>query len=136
LPSGEKTSFSQTIRVGGMGEGAVKVLEGRTYGPQGQLTTTNFEIISYDARTSGYTLRVYSEGKVADVAIVPAGGGFTLEYQAGDARVRFSTTVANGTWTEAAERRTAGGEAVRFLELVLHRVSDTEWPAAGALPPR
>ncbi len=135
LPSGGKWSFSQTIRVGTMGEGAVRVLEGRSYGPQGRLTATNFEIISFNASSKSYSLRVYTEGSIADVAVAPTAGGFTLEYPAGDATVRFTIAVTNGVWSEVAERRTANREPVRFLELVLHRVGDTDWPAAGAVPP-
>jgi hypothetical protein len=32
--------------------------------------------------------------------------------------------------------RSRSGEAVRFFEMNLKRVGDTDWPAAGAIPPK
>ena len=134
LPSGEKLSFTQTIRVGPFGEGALKLLEGRSYDTDGRLRSTNAEIISYNASTRAYSLRLYSEGKAGDVPITPGSGGFTLTYFDGKDTTRFTISVSNGTWSEIAERRSPGQEPVRFLELTLHRAGDTEWPAAGRAP--
>jgi hypothetical protein len=135
LPSGEKTSFTQTIRVGPFGEGALKLLEGRSYGSDGRLSANNVEIISFATSTGVYTLRLYAQGNTGDVPITPRAGGFTLEYSAGGATMRFTISVTNDTWSEIAERRAPGKDPVRFLELTLHRVRSTDWPAAGAVPP-
>lgn len=133
-PTGARETFRQTIRVGSFGEGALKVIEGRSYDADGHLSATNFEIVSFNAVTKVYTLRLYAQGKVADVPIVPTQTGFFLEYPDGSATVRFTIAVNNGTWNEIAERRLAGQEPARFLELSLRRAGDTDWPAAGALP--
>lgn len=133
LPSGEKASFNQTIRVGPAGEGALKVIEGRTYDAEGKLTSTNFEVMSYNAATKAYTLRVYSQGTAGDAPIKPTANGFTLEYRERGARVRFTIAVTDGVWSEVAERTATGKPTVRFLELTLNRAGDTDWPAAGAI---
>ena len=133
LPNGTRATFRQTIRVGSSGEGALKVLEGRGFNTEGQLSATNFEVVSFNAETKVYTLRLYAQGNAADVPIVPTSTGFVLEYPDGTATVRFTIAVTDGIWNEIAERRVAGQEPVRFLELSLRRVGDTNWPAAGAL---
>jgi hypothetical protein len=135
-PSGEKITFTQTIRAGSAGEGAIKVIEGRSYDAGKRLTSTNFEIISFNAPAKTYSLRLYSQGNSADVPIRPTGHGFTLEYPQGGATVRFTINAENGVWREVAEQRTGAQTPVRFLELTLRRVGATDWPAAGAVPPR
>jgi hypothetical protein len=37
---------------------------------------------------------------------------------------------------EVGERILPGREPVRFFEMNLKRVGDTNWPAAGAIPPK
>ena len=133
LPSGAKATFRQTIRVGSSGEGALKIIEGRGFNTEGQLSATNFEVVSFNAETNVYTLRLYAQGKAGDVPIVPTPTGFVLEYPDGTATVRFTIAVTDGIWNEIAERRVAGQEPVRFLELSLRRVGATDWPAAGAM---
>jgi hypothetical protein len=133
--SGDRTTFTQTIRVGSLGDGALKLLEGHSFGPDGRAYGYNVEIISYKPSTRVYSLRLYAQGNTGDVPIVPQPGGFTLEYSDGPATVRFTITVTKDAWNEVAERRAPGQTPVRFLELNLRRLSDTDWPAAGAVRP-
>jgi hypothetical protein len=135
LASGKKTAFTQTIRVGPMGEGALKLLEGRSYGDSGQLVANNVEIFSYNPTSKTYNLRLYAQGNSADVPITPHADGFTLEYPDGTATIRFTIAVTQDLWTETAERHAPGKEPVRFLELTLQRVGDTDWPRAGNVLP-
>jgi hypothetical protein len=128
--SGEQTTFIQTIRVGSFGEGALKLLEGRSYGADGRAYGYNVEVISYAPKTETYALRLYAQGILGDVPIKPLNGGFTLEYPEGAATVRFTIAVTSDTWHEIAERRSPGAEPFRFLELNLHRLGNADWPAA------
>lgn len=136
LPSGEKATFRQTIRVGSTSQGTLKVIEGRSFNTEGKLNANTFEVISFNAATKAYSLRLYTQGNAADVPIVPTSNGFYLEYGDGSATVRFTVSVNSGRWNEIAERRAPNEAPVRFLQLDLARVSDTDWPAAGAVPPR
>lgn len=135
LPSGEKATFRQTIRVGSMSQGTLKVLEGRSFDSDGKLSANNLEIISFNTATKAYSLRLYTQGNAADVPIVPTQSGFYLEYKDGSATVRFTISIINGTWHETAERRAPNEASVRFMQLDLARIGDTDWPAAGAVPP-
>lgn len=134
--AGEQTTFTQTIRVGSIGEGAVKLLEGRSYGADARAYGYNVEIMSFAPSTATYALRLYAQGTLGDVPIKPVNGGFTLEYPDGAATVRFTITVTADTWHEIAERRLPGAEPFRFLELNLRRIASTDWPAAGMARPR
>jgi hypothetical protein len=119
-----------------MSRGTLKVIEGRSFDTTGKLSANNFEVISFNAGTKGHSLRLYTQGNAADVPIVPTSNGFYLEYRDGSATIRFTISISNGRWNETAERRAPNEAPVRFLQLDLARVSDTDWPAAGALPPR
>lgn len=119
-----------------MSQGTLKVIEGRSFDTAGELSANNFEVISFNAATKAYSLRLYTQGTTADVPVVPTSNGFSLEYRDGSATVRFTISVSNGRWNETAERREPNEASVRFLQLDLARFSDTDWPAAGAVPPR
>ena len=130
-PTGGAT-FRQTIRVTSLGEGTIKLLEGRSSGPDGGASNYSVEIVSFVPSTAAYSMRLYTQGIQADVPIKPLNGGFTLEYPDGTATIRFTVTVTADTWHEIAERRAPGAEAFRFLELSLHRTRNAEAPGAPA----
>lgn len=48
---------------------------------------------------------------------------------------RYTTVIADGTWHEVGERLVPGQAPVRFIELRLQRIGDTDWPAGGAVGP-
>jgi hypothetical protein len=136
LSSGERQNFTQTIRVGPFLEGSLRFIEARTYGSDGLLAANSLEIISYNPTTKAYTIRWYGEGSVADLPITLSPTGFSLEYPAGKDKIRFTVGVANSTWTEIAERISPGKAPVRFIQLTLRRLQNTDWPAGGSLPSR
>lgn len=136
LPSGDKQEFTQTERVGPMIDGALKVIEGRAYGESGEVTFNAFAVISYDPAKQAYSMRSYARGNVGDFTVKPTDDGFTWEIPAGPATIRYAATVKDGVWHETGERVVADGEPVRFLEMKLERVGDTDWPAGGAIGPR
>lgn len=136
LPSGARRNFTQTIRVGPFLEGSLRVIERRSYGSDGKLAENTLEIISYNAETKAYFIRWYGQGIASDLPITPSANGFSLEYPAGKDRIRFTVVVANGTWTEIAERISSGKQPVRLIEMTLRRLQNTDWPTGGSLPSR
>jgi hypothetical protein len=48
--------------------------------------------------------------------------------------IRYTVTIKDGLWNEIGERITPGRDPVRFVELNLNRIGDTDWPAAGVIP--
>jgi len=136
MPSGEKHTITQTERIGPFLDGSVKVIEGRGYDPDGKVAFNAFATISYNPATRAYTLHSYAQGNVGDFALTPAADGFVWEIPAGPMTIRYTAVVKNGAWREVGDRIMPGKEPVRFFEMNLKRVGDTNWPAAGAISPK
>ena len=136
LPSGEKHAIVQTERIGPFLDGSVKVIEGRGYDADGKVSFNAFGIVSYDGDTKKYTLHSYAMGLVGDFELKPTGDGYTWDIPAGPMTIRYTAVVKDGTWKEVGERMATGQPTVRFFEMNLTRVGDTDWPTAGAIPPQ
>ena len=136
LPSGDKHAITQTERIGPLLGGTVKVIEGRGYEPDGKTTFNALGIISYDVAAKTFSMRSYAMGFAGDFPVTRTSDGFTWEIPAGPATLRYSAVVKDGTWTEVGDRIAPGKDPVRFFEMKLTRVGDSEWPGAGAIPLR
>jgi hypothetical protein len=136
LPSGEKHNITQTERIGPFLDGSVKVIEGRGYDPDGKVTFNAFGTISYNPATRLYTMRSYAQGQVGDFVLTPSADGYVWEIPAGAMVIRYTAVIRDGAWREVGERIVPGKEPVRFFEMNLKRVGDTDWPAAGAVSPK
>jgi hypothetical protein len=136
LPSGEKRNVTQTERIGPFLDGSIKVIEGRGYGMDGKVSFNAFGTISYDPTTKVYTLHSYAQGQVGDFVLKPTADGYVWEIPAGPMTIRYTAVIKNGGWMEVGDRIMPGKEPVRFFEMNLKRVGDSDWPAAGAIPPK
>jgi hypothetical protein len=136
LPSGEKHIITQTERIGPFLDGSVKVIEGRGYDPDGKVTFNAFGTISYNPATRGYTLHSYALGNVGDFVLTLAPDGYVWDIPAGPMTIRYTAVVKDGAWREVGDRILPGKEPVRFFEMNLKRVGDTDWPSAGAVSPK
>ena len=129
-----KHALTQTERVGPFLDGAVRVIEGRGYREDGEVSFNAFAIVSYDPDKKAYTMRSYAMGRAGDFPLTPTPDGFTWETAAGQATIRYTATVKDRTWHEIGERIVSGAEPFRFFEMTLTRIGDTAWPAGGAVP--
>lgn len=136
LPNGERHTLTQTERVGPFLDGAVKVIEGKGFEADGSVSFNAFGIISYDPARKAYSLRSYAQGHAGDFVVTPTATGFTWEIPAGPAIIRYTATIENGVWHEVGDRIMPGQSPVRFMEMTLTRLADSDWPAAGAIAPR
>lgn len=136
LPSGEKHTITQTERIGPFLEGSVKVIEGRGYDANGKVTFNAFGTISYNTATRVYTLHSYAQGQVGDFVLTPTADGYVWEIPAGPMTIRYTAVIKDGALREVGDRIMPGKEPVRFFEMTLKRVGDTNWPAAGAISPQ
>ncbi len=134
LPNGEKLEMVQTERVGSMLDGAVKVVEGRGYDSDGAVVFNAFASIAYDATKSEIVMRSYAQGRVGDFIVKPNDGGYSWEIPAGPATIRYVAEIADGKWFEYGERIIANRDPIRFFEMKLSRIGDTEWPAGDPVP--
>ena len=136
LPSGVKHTITQTERIGPFLDGSVKVIEGRGYDPDGKVTFNAFGTISYNPATRAYTLHSYAQGQVGDFALTPSADGYVWEIPAGPMTIRYTAVIKDGAWREVGDRIMPGKEPVRFFEMNLKRLGNTDWPAAGAISPK
>lgn len=136
LPSGEKRTVTQTERIGPFLDGSVKVIEGRGYDSDGKVTFNAFATISYNLATRVYTMRSYAQGQVGDFVFTPTADGYVWEIPAGPMTIRYTAVIKDGTLREVGDRIVPDKEPVRFFEMNLKRIGDTNWPAAGAISPK
>lgn len=130
LPTGEKVEITQTERAGPFLDGAVRVVEGRGYEADGSVGFNALGILSFDLATKSYKLRSYAQGRSGDFDVTPDESGFTWTIPAGPATIRYTATVKDGTWTEVGDHLAPGRDPVRFFEMNLVRIGDSDWPAA------
>jgi hypothetical protein len=136
LASGEKHNITQTERIGPFLDGSVKVIEGRGYNADGTVGFNAFGTISYDTAKHVYTLHSYAQGNVGDFVLTRTTDGYTWEIPAGPMTIRYTAVIKDGAWREVGDRIMPGTEPLRFFEMNLKRVSDTNWPSAGAISPK
>ncbi|HYD13772.1 MAG TPA: DUF1579 domain-containing protein [Allosphingosinicella sp.] len=137
LAAGGRREMIQTERMGPMLGGAIRVMEGRGYTPDGNVAFNAFGIVSYDPDRRAYSLTSYALGHHATVPLTLTDTGFVWETPAGPgAIIRYTATIRDGTWHEVGERIAPGQPPLRVVELNLRRVGDSDWPSAGAVPMR
>ena len=136
LPSGEKHTITQTERVGPFLDGSVKVIEGRGYDEDGSVAFNAFATVSFNPSTDAYTLHSYAMGNVGDFVLTPTADGYTWEIPAGPMTIRYTAVIKADEWLEVGDRIVPGKDPIRFLEMNLKRIGDTDWPAAGAVQPK
>lgn len=128
--------LTQTERVGPMLGGSVKVIEGRGYTADGHTEFNAMAILSWDARAGHYAFRSYANGYSGDYPFERTEDGFRWETPAGpNAKIQYVAVVRDGTWHEVGTYVAEGQPPRPFVELTLTRVSDSAWPAAGAVDP-
>jgi hypothetical protein len=136
LDSGVKHTVTQAERIGPFLDGAVKVIEGRGYNEDGTVGFNAFGTISYNPATRAYTLHSYAQGMAGDFTFKLNADGYVWEIPAGPGVIRYTAVVKDGAWREVGDQIFPGKEPVRFFEMNLKRIGDTDWPRAGAVPPK
>lgn len=136
MPGG-KHRVTQTERIGPMLGGTVRVIEGRGFNPDGSVGFNAVAVISYDAAKHAYDFRSYAQGRAGSFMIRPTADGYVWEIPAGPATIRYTATLKDKVWTEVGERVVPGQASapIRFFEMRLTRVGDTDWPNGGGMTP-
>jgi len=128
-PTGERT-VTHTERVGTMLGGTLRMIEGRAFNPDGTVGFNAFGVISYEPAKKAYDFRSYALGHGGTFVIAPTADGYVWEIPAGPATIRYAATLKDKVWTEIGERVAVGQPPVRFFEMRLTRVGDSNWPGA------
>lgn len=134
-PTG-RHEITQTERIGPLLGGTIKIVEGRGYNPDGTTGFNAFAVISYEPDTGAYTLRSYAMGRGGDFKFFPTAEGYDWEIPAGPATLRYSAKIKDGVLHEVGHRVVPGQPPVQFFEMTVKRLGDSDWPTAGAVPPK
>lgn len=122
----------QTERVGPLLDGSIKVMEGKSFEPDGKPAAFNaFGVLSYDAASKAYTLHSYAQGRAGDFPLTPTADGYVWTIPMGPVSMRYTATHADDAWTEVGDLLRPGAPDTRVFEMRLKRVGDTDWPLAG-----
>jgi hypothetical protein len=132
-PAGEKHTITQTERIGPFLDGSLKVIEGRGYDEKGNVSFNALGILSFNADRKAYTMHSFAMGHAGDFSFTPTSDGFTWEIPAGPSTMRYTAVVKDGKWHEYGDRIVSGQPPVRFFEMNLERIGDSDWPEGGAL---
>ncbi len=133
---GKWQELTQTERVGTTLDSTLKLIEGRGYDAEGKPAFHAIAMLGYDARKKAYAFRSHARGEVGDFAFTPTDSGFVWEVKAPAFTIRYSAVIRDGRWREVGDRIVTGSDPVRMIEMDLVRLGATDWPAAGAVPPR
>lgn len=133
---GKWKELTQTERVGTTLDSTLKLVEGRGYEADGKLSFHAVATLAYDARKKAFAFRTNSRGEVGDFAFTPTDSGFVWEIPTPGFTIRYTATIRDSRWREVGDRIVSGSQPVRFFEMEVTRFGDTDWPAAGAVPPR
>lgn len=136
LQDGKKHEITQTERVGSFLDGSIKLVEGRGYEADGKVAFNALGVVSYNPATKVYTMHSNAQGYTGDFVMTPIPDGFSWEIPAGPVKILYNATVKDGAWHETGDRVSPGKEPVRFFEMTLKRVGDTNWPAGDPVPPQ
>lgn len=135
-PSGTMR-LTQTERVGPMLDGTALVIEGRGYAEDGKLVFNAFAVVSYDAATDEYAMSSWSDGRYGKFPFVVTGTGFSWSIPLPNgATIKYDATVNGGKWSESGTYVSEGMPPIEFTKLVVERIGDTSWPAAGFVTAR
>lgn len=135
LTPGGRHDVVHTERVGPFLGGSVKVVEGRSYRPDGSIGFNAFATISYDPQRKAYLMHSYAMGRAGDFALDVRPDGYVWQVPAGPgAIIRYTATIGDGTWREVGDRIVGNSPPMRIFEMNLKRVGDTDWPAGAPVP--
>ena len=137
LPNGDKREVTQTERIDPFLQGTIKVIEGRAYRDDGQVGFNALGIVSFDPARKTYSMRSYAAGHAGDFVFRPTPDGYVWEIQpAAGTLIRYTATIRDGTLHEVGDRIVGERSPLRFFEMTLRRVGDTDWPAGNPVSPR
>lgn len=136
-PDGTVLTSVHTERVGPLLGGSVKVIEGRSYSPDGATGFNALAVISFSPGSGAYAMRTYLGGQPSDHPLSATPDGFEWSLQAGpNARVVYKAVIKDGTWREVGDYVAEGQPPRRFIELNLEWIGDSDWPTAGEVGPK
>lgn len=133
---GKKRTLIQTERVGPTLQGAIRVIEGHSYNPDGSEGGFNaFAVVSRG--NDGLEFRAYAQGHAGTFPMQATGESFEWSMPAGPgATIHYSARIASGVWHEEGWYERGGQHVSQVFTMNLRRVASTDWPVGQSVRPR
>lgn len=131
----ETRTLPHTERIGLTLGGSIRVIEGKSYNPDGTTAFNAFAVLSWDDAAGRYMMRSYANGQAVDLPLEGDARGFRWTVPSRGGELRYATTFQNGEWVETGDYVMEGRPPMRVIDMRLRRVGDTDWPAGGAVAP-
>ncbi|HEX8303227.1 DUF1579 domain-containing protein [Sphingomonas sp.] len=124
---------TQTERIGSFLDGTLTVMEGKGYNADGSVGFNALGVVSYDAQAKSYWLTSWALGRGGKFPMTVTDAGYVWEIPTGAMTIRYTATLADGTWTEVGDYIAPGQPARPFFKMTLKRAGDSAWPSAGGI---
>ncbi|MCE2842280.1 MAG: DUF1579 domain-containing protein [Novosphingobium sp.] len=126
-PNGTHT-LTQTERFGPMLGGAVRLIEGKGYGPNGEVQFNAMAVL-YGLPDGSYAMHSWAQGRQGIYPVKPQADGFDWEIPAGPMSIRYEARRREGKWVETGYRIMPGKPPVPFYRMELTRIGEVDWAA-------
>jgi hypothetical protein len=133
LNNGVRTELTVTVRAGPALDGAIEVMEQRSYAPDGKVTFHSFNNFSFDARKNQYLNQARAGGLFSDFPLNATADGYVWQLGFNGSGLRYTGVIKDGVWTESTESFSPDKPTVKSGEFTIRRVATPGWPEAGAL---
>lgn len=118
--------MTQTERVGTLLDGTIRLIEGRAFDQKGKTLFNAFGVISYEVPRSRYVISSYASGYTTTTELKVKPHCFEWEVPAGPgAKMQFTATVQNGTWTEVGDYVPSSGTKQRTFHMTVKRIRNS-----------
>jgi len=120
---GPREAFTQVERIQFKHDSTLLLIEGNGKSPKTSETVHDaLAVVTFDPKSGAYKFRSFvAAGRFTDTEGRVDGNTFTWWLNAPSFKMRYTITVANGTWREIGERSTDGSTWTPFFEMSLRK---------------
>lgn len=137
-PLDGKPPFAGNIvqRIGPFLDGAVRLMEGRIYSPQGALRFNGLIVFDYDIDARRHRASLFANGRkiVTEVVLNPRGYHFDIPVPNAKAFRRVNVTLTPTQFLEQVDYHSDGRPPRKEFVMTLERVGASDWPLGRPNP--
>lgn len=137
-PLDGKPPFAGRIvqRIGPFLDGAVRLMEGRIYSPQGALRFNGLIVFDYDVDAGRHRASLFANGRkiVTEVVLNPRGYHLDIPVPGARAFRRIHVTLLPTQFLEQVDYHAEGKKPIKEFEMTLDRMGSSDWPLGRPNP--
>lgn len=110
-----------TLSVSAQLGGATRVIENRTYGPDGVLLFHAFNNVAFNVDSGTHVIQARAEGRFGEFSFTPTADGYVWQLGGGGQGLRYTGTLFGDRWTEVTEILVPGQPAREIARFTVTR---------------